>query len=270
MPDVSVVAIGRNEPVRHDLDGVLVASPSVTHADVAVPYIEAGVAVFIEKPMATTVADARRIRHAAMHASASVFVGHLYLYNPAFLALLALLPGIGAIQYAACVTENDNPRSDSSVLWDWLPHHVSMASAIFGTTPNSAQAWNLVSSASPLAAAARFGCGDTSWLATVSWLSPVRRSQLTIVAEQATLVFDDRAERKLLLQDKAGSIAYPDYQNELPLTREIHCFLQHVRDKSSDRSGVDLGFAVTKAIAAAEESIAADGVIIRIEPQDRQ
>ena len=39
LEDVSVIPIARNEPLRHDLDGVVIASPSVTHAAVALPYI---------------------------------------------------------------------------------------------------------------------------------------------------------------------------------------------------------------------------------------
>jgi predicted dehydrogenase len=266
IPDVTVVVVGRNEPIRRDLDGVLIATPSATHADLAVPYIEAGISVFIEKPMATGIADAQRIRDAAMCSSGEIFVGHLQLYNPPFVALLALLPTFGAIQYAICVTENDNPRFDSSILWDWLPHHLSMASAVFRTQPDTVQAWNLTSSTTSEAATSRFVYGDTSWLAIMSWLSPVRRNQLTIVAERGILVFDDRVERKLSLHDRRGTISYPDYQSELPLTREMHCFLDRVRDGPSDRLDVELGFAVTKAIAATEGSIAANGAIIKIEP----
>ena len=32
LEDVSVIPIARDEPLRHDLDGVVIASPSVTHA----------------------------------------------------------------------------------------------------------------------------------------------------------------------------------------------------------------------------------------------
>jgi predicted dehydrogenase len=264
IPDVSVVVVGRNGPLRHDLDGILIASPGATHADLAVPYIEAGISVFIEKPMATRVADAERICNAASRSNAAVFVGHLQLYNPAFSRLLELLPTLGAVQYAFCVTENDNPRLDCSVLWDWLPHHLSMARAIFGTAPDSVQAWNLTASATPQAAASRFIFGGTSWLAMTSWLSPIRRHQLTIVAEEGTLVFDDRAERKLFIYGRAGTISYPDYPKELPLTRELQCFLRLVRQGLVDRSHVELGLAVTQAIAAAEDSAAANVAAARI------
>ena len=266
LPDVSIITIGRSELLRRDLDGVLIASPSITHADLALPYIEAGVGVFIEKPMATTVADARRIYDAAMRSKAVVFVGHLHLYNPAFLALVGLLPMVGAVQYALSLSENDAPRSDCSVLWDWLPHHLSMARATFGTDPDYVQAWNLSDSVIPYATVSRFVYGKSSWTGMASWLSPVRRFQLTLVAERGTIVFDDRAERKLALHHRSGTISYPDYQKDAPLTRELKCFVETIRNGCVDKSHVNLGFAITRAIAAAEDSIEAGGSNVAVQP----
>src|SRR5262245_5331046 len=116
--EISVIGLARGEPLRCDLDGVLIASPSATHVELALPYIQAGIPTFIEKPMATSVADARRIEEAAKHSRAAVFVGHLQLYNPAFQALLKLLPALGPIRYMLSDSANGNPRMDSSVLWD--------------------------------------------------------------------------------------------------------------------------------------------------------
>ena len=40
--DVAVIPIGRNEQRPSSLDGVLIATPSDTHAELALPYIEIG------------------------------------------------------------------------------------------------------------------------------------------------------------------------------------------------------------------------------------
>ena len=49
---------------------------------------------------------------------AIVFVGHIYLFHPAFLTALDLLPDLGPVRYVLCEGMNSNPRRDSSVLWD--------------------------------------------------------------------------------------------------------------------------------------------------------
>jgi predicted dehydrogenase len=258
-PDVSVTRIGRHERPPAELAGVLIATQSATHAEVAIRYIEAGVKTFIEKPMATTVSDAERVRMAAERSGTSVFVGHIYLHHPAFLAALDLLPGLGAIRYMLCEGMNDRPREDSSVLWDWLPHDLSMASAIFERHPASAQAWRLSGGAMPEAAVAKFQYGDVPMVSRISWLSPVQRRTMSIVGEKRALIFDDKADWRLAVHDRQSGISYPTYSGELPLTREMGAFLDAVRSGKCDPAQVEVGVAVVRAIAAAEESIRLDG-----------
>lgn len=62
--------------------GAIVATPNATHADLAVRCLEAGAAVFVEKPVADTVADARRVCTAAAAARLPVMVGHQRRHNP--------------------------------------------------------------------------------------------------------------------------------------------------------------------------------------------
>ena len=262
--DVSLVAIPRGEPLRRDLDGVLIASPSATHVELALPYIQAGIVTFIEKPMATSVADAQRIREVARRSHAAVFVGHLQLYNPAFLALLELLPALGAIRYVVCDSANGSPRTDSSVLWDWLPHDLSMARAIFRQDPGYVQAWSLTDTEKVEAAVSRYQYGAASLVSIMSWLSPVRRRQMTISAERGILIFDDRSAQKLSLHKKDGSASHPRYDNELPLTNELRAFLNLVRSHSTDASQVALGVAIAQAIEGAQELIFNGGGAVEI------
>jgi predicted dehydrogenase len=262
--DVSVVPIPRRGCRPGAFDGVLVATPSATHAEVALPYIEAGIATFIEKPMATSVGDADRIRDAAARSGASVFVGHVFLYNPAFLTALRLLPELEPIRYLHCEGANNNPRADSSVLWDWLPHDLSMARKIFDRDASVVKAWKLLGQVRAEVAVSIFQFGDVSVVSTMSWHSSVRARKATIVCEKATLVFDDRADRRLALYGKNGKVSYPSYSDEPPLTREIEAFLQTVRSKRMDAPHLEIGLGVVRAIAAAERSIEADGQTVRI------
>ncbi|MFS0732273.1 Gfo/Idh/MocA family oxidoreductase [Microbacterium sp. 1P10UB] len=58
------------------VDAAIVTSPDDTHADIAVALLEAGVAVYLEKPLATTLADADRVLVAAAEAGGTLYVGH--------------------------------------------------------------------------------------------------------------------------------------------------------------------------------------------------
>ena len=59
-----------------DLDAAVVTTPDDTHADVAETLLRAGVAVYLEKPLAITVADCDRILTAAHESGSRLYVGH--------------------------------------------------------------------------------------------------------------------------------------------------------------------------------------------------
>jgi predicted dehydrogenase len=265
--DVDLVVIPREQHCRNDLDGVLIASPSVTHAELALPYIVSGLPTFIEKPMATTVADAERICDAANRSGAPVFVGHVHLYNPAFLSMLDILPTLGNVRCILCEGANNNPRADSSLLSDWLPHDLSMASLIFNVAPETASAWQLFGEPEPQAAVSRVQYGSTPLISNMSWISPARRQQLTVVADGGAIIFDDKAPRKLALHRTGEDVSYPTYDDAMPLAQELTAFLDLVRSGTGDPSHLELGLLVARAIAAAEESLCCGGELVRFLPE---
>jgi predicted dehydrogenase len=69
------------------VDLAVVAVPTVTHRAIAVPLLERGVAVLVEKPLAGTLADADAIVDAAARGGATLAVGHTERYNPAVTAV---------------------------------------------------------------------------------------------------------------------------------------------------------------------------------------
>jgi predicted dehydrogenase len=139
-----------------------------------------------------------------------------------------------------------------------------MARAMFGADPSQVQAWRLAEAQTIQAAIARYQYGGVSLVSMMSWLSPVRRRQVTIAAERGVLVFDDRAPQKLALHATDDATSYPSYDVALPLTREPAAFVDLVRSGSSDVSDTGLGLAIVQAIAAAGESISNGGAIVRI------
>jgi len=73
------------------IDGLLIATPHSTHADIAVRTVEAGKHVFVEKPLALTVADTKRVAEAASRADVVVQVGHNRRRQPANRRIKAMI-----------------------------------------------------------------------------------------------------------------------------------------------------------------------------------
>jgi predicted dehydrogenase len=72
--------------LRGTVDAVTVAVPTESHLAVALPLIEAGIPVLVEKPLARSVADADRLLSAARASGVMVAVGHTERFNPALVA----------------------------------------------------------------------------------------------------------------------------------------------------------------------------------------
>lgn len=62
--------------------GVVVATPNVTHAQITVDCLERGAAVLVEKPIADTLEDGRRICEVSRATGLPVLVGHQRRHNP--------------------------------------------------------------------------------------------------------------------------------------------------------------------------------------------
>lgn len=84
-------------PVRNDFaaalaefnpDVVSIATHTNTHADYAVAAMEAGAHVFVEKPLAATVADARRVVDAAVANKRKLVIGYILRHHPSWTRLI--------------------------------------------------------------------------------------------------------------------------------------------------------------------------------------
>lgn len=76
-------------------DLVCVATYSDSHADYACAAMAAGADVFVEKPLATTVADARRVQAMAVATGRKVVVGYILRHHPSWIRLIAEARALG-------------------------------------------------------------------------------------------------------------------------------------------------------------------------------
>ena len=89
------------------LDAIVVCSPAGTHAQVVIDALEAGIHVFVEKPMCITLDDADAIVAARDRAGKVVQVGTMKRYDPAVEAMIDNLPGdSSALRYVSVVVND--------------------------------------------------------------------------------------------------------------------------------------------------------------------
>ena len=84
-------------------EAVVIATPNATHADIALHCLARGAAVLIEKPVADSVEDARRICAAAEAAGVPAIVGHQRRHNPIMRRAREIVAG-GGLGRPVCLT----------------------------------------------------------------------------------------------------------------------------------------------------------------------
>ena len=120
-----------------DIDAVALATPAERHAAMALEALAHGKHVFVEKPLALTVADGERVAAVASAANRTVMVGHLLQYHPAFLSWRAGAGRRGR-RIRVPLFQSAQPRphpARGERLLEFRPHDLSVILALAGEPP---------------------------------------------------------------------------------------------------------------------------------------
>jgi predicted dehydrogenase len=256
---------------------VVLATPVPTHAELAVRVAEAGKHCFVEKPLATTAADAQRAVAAAERAGRVLMVGHLLEYHPAVDRLKALLDGgeLGELYYVYGNRLNlGKLRADENALWSLGAHDVSVILHLTDEEPVECTAHGR-SYVRPgvedvVFCYLRFPSGVVAHL-HLSWLDPHKERRLTVVGARRMATFDDmRLEGKLTLYDKgfdqdvrswgeylarSGEIFSPELPAVEPLRVECEHFVDCLRTGATPRSDGRSGLRVVRVLEQLQRSL---------------
>lgn len=83
-------AAARLSDIKGEIDAATVAVPTVYHAEVAIPLMQRGMAVLVEKPLAPDTASAKQLLDASHKHNCLLQVGHSERFNPVVQAMLRM------------------------------------------------------------------------------------------------------------------------------------------------------------------------------------
>ncbi len=235
---------------RAGLDAIVIAAPTMAHAELAGAAIEHGIAILVEKPLAASVAEARTIVEAAARAGVPVQVGHVERFNPAVLELGRLLAAGWLSTIYAIASRRAGPFParirDVGVTVDLATHDADILSWIAGERPARVYAEVAqrihATHEDLLFGLLHFPSGATGML-DVNWLTPAKRRQLTVVGEEGMFELDYLTQRLTFTRSDlahplfiagfaptfAGDVAELPVANAEPLAAELDAFLEVVR-----------------------------------------
>lgn len=252
-----------------DIDGVIIATPGSTHYTIAKEFLKKGFNLLIEKPLTTDYRQAVELKKLKSKTEAKVLIGHIYLFDPAYIQMKKLFKQIGSLRHVSYEAVNHGPfDSDISVLWDLGPHAVSLLLDVYEQNPVKMKAWatNSLKPNTKLFDAVymelEFPNQNLSFV-KISRLSPIKRRELIVVGRMGTLVYNDlHPDRLTLFEGKQEQFKGKDitYNHRLPLEIELGEFINWLSKKQAIiRSNLDFGVKVTYLLNLVEESILKDG-----------
>jgi len=107
------------------LDAATIAVPTVSHLDVALPLIDAGVSVLVEKPLSSSLGDADAMIEAAARRGVVLAAGHTERFNPAVVAALPLVSNPRFIEVHRLGTFPERSL-DIDVIFDLMIHDLDL------------------------------------------------------------------------------------------------------------------------------------------------
>jgi UDP-2-acetamido-3-amino-2,3-dideoxy-glucuronate N-acetyltransferase len=252
---------------------VVIATPAVTHFDVAKAAMEAGKDVFVEKPLSTEVAQGEALTKLAQDTGRILMVGHILRYHPAVIKLKELIRqgALGKINYIYSNRLNIGKiRSEENILWSFAPHDISVILALLDESPVRVTAqggaylnpdvYDVTLSQFEFASGVRAHI-------FVSWLHPVKEQRLVVVGSEQMAVFDDATADKLVLYPhkvewrnrvptavKAEGQSVDIDQAE-PLKQECLHFLQAVQTRTRPRTDGVEGLGVLRILDACQRAL---------------
>lgn len=271
------------------IDAIVVATLPETHAEFSIKALSCGKHVFVEKPLALSVKDAKEMIKAAKVNKRFLMVGHLLLYHPAVRKLKSYIDEghLGDIHYLYSTRVNlGQVREIENALWSLTAHDISVAIYLLNQDPVEISVTGN--------AYLRKNIQDVVFVTLsfrnniiahihASWLDPHKVRKFTVVGSKKMAVFDDmESSEKIRLYDKGydwqknygnyetfltlreGDIHIPKIDMVEPLKLECRHFIDCVMNKKRPFTDGENGLSVLKALKAAQESLELNGKPVKI------
>ena len=244
--------------------GAVVAVPASLHGQVVSQLLPLGIPVFVEKPLTCDPVEAARLARAG---TGRLFVMDKWRYH-AGVELLAGLVRSGELGPLLALRTLrlswGRPHEDVDGIWTLLPHDLAIVQEILGTLPPARAASAARSGKDAIALTAFLGETPSVTLA-VSTHAPYRRREVEVQCRDGIALLRDgycdhvEVWRGGPEQAQAAEPERRPFSGEMPLLRELRCFVEHLGGGPPPRSSPEEGAAAVTRISELRRLAGLDG-----------
>src|ERR1700730_7395549 len=289
-PGVVAVTEFRDLLADNRIDAIVIATPVHTHYDLALAALRAGKHVLVEKPLAQTSEQVRRLIDEAERLNLILMVDHTFLYTPAVQKIRQLIVdgSLGDIYYYNGIRASLGLfQADVNVIWDLAVHDISIIQHILDEDPVAVSATgscHVAGSPENMAHITLFFESKCVAHVSVNWLSPIKVRQTFVGGSKKMIVYDDlEPTEKIKVYDKgitlnaeaenahqfrigyrAGDMWAPHISTKEALLTEVEHFVGCVTTGASPISDGLSGLRVIEVLEATSRSIADQGRPVRL------
>lgn len=217
------------------VDAVSIATPTETHRDIALDFINSGVNVLVEKPIASNVLEALELLRSSEDNKVLLMVGHVERYNPAVLKLKDIVKN-GLLGKLVTITAKrvgpfDPRAARTNIIIDLAIHDIDVINYILGS-----RALNIYTRSRRVHPDSR---EDDYGLITISYedntdaivetnrLTPYKLRSLEVVGTKGVAVLN-YLEQRIIMYDSEW-VREANIQKEEPLKLELLNFIKAVK-----------------------------------------
>lgn len=225
-------------------DGIVIATPTSTHATVIQDCLQFEVPLFVEKPMCTDLATARQL---IQQAGDRIFIMHKWRYHPGVLKLreLAASGTLGELKSVHTIRHGwGNPHQDKDAAWHLLPHDLSIVFEILGYLPKPVAAQGHTVNGWPVNLIGLLG-SEPSVCVDVSVQVPVWRREVSVAGTQGVALLDGSYATEIkIFRGDIDQIRTPvsetiPLSSDLPLFKELEMFVAFLSGGPTPKSSAE-------------------------------
>lgn len=184
------------DSVIDDIDAAIVCTPTKTHFEIVHFLLSKNVNVLVEKPLTTSVIEAKKLFELAIKKNKVLLTDHTFLYNSSIIFINNLIKNneIGELLHISFERTNLGPiRSDVSCLWDLATHDISIMNALIDDKIENITASGFLNKNSKVHDIVNISIKFESKFVSIftSWLHPEKSRKIKLVGSKKMIIYDD-------------------------------------------------------------------------------